>query len=151
MTFKRIVWDKILLLSSLLMFIGVEGWLIFSLTQAKKTDSLLLSMVIIVGAIVVFLLVINIILFIMKNDAISLEYPFVIIKTFNEKRIAYRDIKDIRYISDSSGSGPKGGVNLGLYKSGTIVFYLNDGKKIKVKGIKEVKNACMQIRKEILR
>ncbi len=148
MTFKRIVWDKILLLSILLMFMGVEGWLIFSLTHAKEADSLLLSMAIIVGAIVVFLLVINVILLIMKNDAITLEYPFVIIKTFNERKIAYKDIKDIRYISDSNSSGLKGGV---LYKSGTIIFYLNNGRKIKVKGIKEVKSACMQIRKEILR
>lgn len=150
-TFKRIIWDQFLLLFLSLSFIATEGWLIFSLSHAKNPEPLLIAMVILVGAVTLCLITGTILLFIRKKDAITLEYPYIIIKTFKEKKISYRDIKDIRYRISSGGNAGRRGFGPGNYKSGTMFFYLNDGSKIIVKDIKEVANACYTIREEVLK
>jgi hypothetical protein len=142
----RVSWKKYLYLFFLLLFACVDAWLIYSISQAKKIDSFLLIMMIVVSIVDILLLVMTIIKFSRKKDAIKVSDNDVILENSKLNKIKFDDIKNIQYRQYKSGD------KLGFkYKSGDIIFTLSDDKKVKVNDIKYVIEVCETLRNKILK
>ncbi len=142
-TFKTVIWNKILIGFAFLYFAGVETWLVYSFTNMKNFEPLFIPVISVAGIADAIFLAILIYLFLRKVNAITMEYPYLTIRIIKERKIAYRDIKDIRYRSGRYSGGE--------YSSGTIYIYLKDEKIVKVSNMKDVRTVCETLRKEILK
>ena len=146
----RIKWVKILFLILFIFMVGIDAWLFYSLANTANPDTLLWAMSFVVLAIAIMLLVFTILSFIRKQDAILIENETVIIRNYKEKKLDYKDIINIQYAKSRSGSGGPNGLTPGEYKSGKIIFTLKDGKTVSVSEIKNVRQACSKLRREVL-
>ena len=150
----RIRWVKYLLLFVFLCMTGVDIWLFYSLlialTKEKGPDTMLWVMSFLVLAIALFLIVLTILNFIKKHDAILIQDDKVVIRNYKVKTIDFKDIKNIQYRLNVGGSGGPHGIGFGTYKSGKIIFTLVDGKAISVSEIKEAKSTCAELRNIVL-
>lgn len=143
---KRIKWIKVLVTLAFLLFLGVDIWLFYSYSQAGSPDSLLIAMSYLVLAIDLLLLVLVVLELSKQSKAIILEGDCLIVCERKKTVIAFKDIAEIKYaIFRGSGGGSKG-IGLGEYKSGKITFCLNDGSKVKVSDIKEVKEVYSNLK-----
>lgn len=133
-------------------FIPVVTWLFISLFSSKASpQTLLVIMTIICLCLDVLFLILSIIYILQKKDAITLEDKQVILKTYKEKTLEFKDIKDIkRHSYYFGGKGYFAASSIGLLSSGYIEFTLNNGNKIYIKDIKNVKNVCRTLREVIL-
>ncbi len=151
----RIRWVKYLLLFVFLCMTGVDIWLFYSisiaLSKEKGPDTMLWVMSFLVLAIVLLLLVLTILNFIKKHDAILIQDDKIILRNYKEKTINFKDIKNIQYRLSVGGSGGPHGIGFGTYKSGKIIFTLNDGKTISASDIKEAISTCAELRNIILK
>ncbi len=152
MVFKRTkayAWIFIVLFIS---FVPVVIWLFTSLMYCKGSpDYLLITMAILCLCFDILFLVISIVYFLQKKDAITIKDKKVILKTYKEQVISFDDIKDIRkhcYYFSSKGMAIAS--QIGLLNSGYIQFTLKDNKKIYVKDIKNVSEVCFTLRGIVL-
>ena len=149
--YKRVILYQYFYLILSISFLSVSIWLWLSLSESKgRMDALLLSMAILSTALFVLFFVLSILHFIKKKDAITVINNEVLLKTYKEEKIIFSDIKDIKYRNDIRGGNAKYAPNVISYRSGTIYFTLNSGRKIAAKEIKEVRKACLELRHAIL-
>ena len=143
---KRIKWKNYLYLICGLCFIGVDIWLFCSLFSSKKTEVLLLVMTFVSLFIALLLLILSIIGFLKKTNAVIIDNNKVILKGIKDKTIDFKDIKDITYISNRANNR----IASIKYNSGTLVFAKVDNKTIKMSDIKNVKDVVISLRNSIL-
>lgn len=143
---KRIKWKNYLYLICSLCFIGVDIWLFYSLFSSKKTVVLLLVMTFVSLFIALLLLILSIIGFLKKTNAVIIDNNKVILKGIKDKTIYFKDIKDITYISNRTNNR----IASIKYNSGTLVFTKVDNKTIKISDIKNVKDVVISLRNNIL-
>lgn len=142
----RVSWKKYLYLFFFLLFACVDAWLIYSISQTKKLDSILLITMIVISFVDILFLVMTIIKFSKKKNAIKVSNDEVILENSKLNKIKFVDIKNIQYRQYKSGD------KLGFrYKSGDIIFTLNDDKNVKVNDIKNVIEVCEKLRNMILK
>ena len=133
-------------------FIPLVIWLFISLMSSKGSpETLLVIMAILCSCLDILFLILFIVYILQKKDAITLQTDRVILKTYKEQVIEFKDIKDIR--KHCTYVGPRGGLiaaSIGILSSGYIVFTLNDDKKIYIRDIKNVSEVCFVLREKIL-
>lgn len=133
-------------------FIPVVIWLFISLMNSKgNPETLLVIMAILCLCLDILFLILFVVYNLQKKDAITLKGDKVILKTYKEQVLEFKDIKDIKKRCTYFGpSGRKIAASIGLLFSGYIVFTLNDNKKIYIKDIKNVDEVCFILREKIL-
>lgn len=136
----------------LISFIPVVIWLFISLGSSKgNPETLLVVMTIVCLCLDILFLVLSIIHILQKKDAITIKDKQVILKTYKEQVIEFKDIIDIRrHCNYFSARGSAIAASIGLLGSGYIEFTLNDGKKVYIKDIKNVRKVCTSLREIIL-
>lgn len=127
---------------------GIDIWLFYSFSLSDKKDGLLTAMTFIILGVSIFLFIVTILNFIKKRNAILIQDKKVIMSEYKERIVDFKDIKNIQFCLDYSGGGKK--ISYGIYRSGKIIFTLNDDKKITNTNIDDVKNVCHQLREMIL-
>lgn len=133
-------------------FIPLVIWLFISLNSSKGSpETLLVIMAILCSCLDFLFLILFIVYILQKRDAITLQDDKVILKTYKEQVLEFKDIKDIRkhctYIGRRSVIIASA---IGILSSGYIVFTLNDDKKIYIRDIKNVSEVCFVLREKIL-
>lgn len=153
MTFKRIIWQKYLLVFASVSFVAMSIYITTMYFVAGKKDLYLLIIGIVLIPVSIFFIVLTILDFCKKRDAIILKENRLIVRNYKEREIRFSEIKDIRYLLSSGGGTSPRGTLFGVptYKSGTINIYLNDGSVIHVKDIKDVHDTCITLRNKILK
>ncbi len=95
----------------------------------------------------VLFLILSIIYILQKKDAITVQDEKVILKTYKEKVLEFKDIKDIRRHSYYfGGKGYFATASIGLLSSGYIEFTLNNGNIVYIKDINNVKKVCRTLK-----
>lgn len=138
----RIKWIKYLFLFVFLMFTAVDIWLIISILNSKGLNTSLSIMITLVSLISLTMLIITIINFIKNKNPVIIKDNKIIIKNIKEKAIEINDIKKIMYRTYRCSNR----IFNFEYKSGNLIFILNNDKKIKVNDIKNVKETCIKIK-----
>jgi len=133
-------------------FIPVVTWLFISLFANKaSTKTLLVIMITLCLCLDILFLILSIIYILQKKDAITVQDKQVILKTYKEKVLEFKDIKDVkRHSYYFGGKGYFAASSIGLLSSGYIEFTLNNGNKVYIKDIKNVKKVCRTLRETIL-
>lgn len=133
-------------------FIPLVIWLFISLKSSKgNPETLLVIMAILCLCLDILFLILFIVYNLQKKDAITLQSDRVILKTYKEQVLEFKDIKDIR--KHCTYIGPRGGLiaaSIGILSSGYIEFTLVDNKKIYIRDIKNVSEVCFVLREKIL-
>lgn len=133
-------------------FIPLVIWLFISLNSSKgNPETLLVIMAVLCSCLDILFLILFIVYILQKRDAITLQTDRVILKTYKEQVLEFKDIKDIR--KHCTYIGPRSGIiasAIGILSSGYIVFTLNDDRKIYIRDIKNVTEVCFVLREKIL-
>lgn len=135
----RIIWKKYLFLILTIMFLIVDVFLFYSLKESSKTNTMLNVMAIVVLGIDVLLFVFTILNFIKKKDAVIIDGNTIILNNYKKVIVELNKVIDIKYLKSRSSK-------IGTLNSGRLEFYLQDSKKIYVNDIRNVKNACQDLR-----
>lgn len=135
MVFKRTKAYAWIFLVLFIFFIPVVIWLFISLMHSKKDpEPLLIAMAILCICLDVLFLILSIVYFLQKKEAITIKDDKVILKTYKEQIISFNDIKDIRkHCNYFSSKGKIVASKIGLLYSGYIQFTVKDDKKIYIK------------------
>ncbi len=137
----RIKWNKYLGLFLFVTFSLVDIWLFYSLYHAKKAEILLVTMAYLTLGALVISLVFIVLGFAKPSDVIKTNGNEIIISELRERRISFKDIKDISYRCQNNAR------LFGEYKSGSIMIITKDGEKVRANEIKDVKRVCDDLRK----
>lgn len=147
----------ILFLFLFLSFAAVSGWLFFSMSRAESPDPLLVAMSVIVTVVAAVFLLVTILCFSQKKDAVFLYGNTLIIRKRKEYAFPFAEIEDIRYrLNRTNASGYRSFSILAcifgslVYKSGTLFVTPKNGGKISVSDIKQVESCCDTLREKIL-
>ena len=147
----------ILFLFLFLSFAAVSGWLFFSMSRAESPDPLLVAMSVIVTVVAAVFLLVTILCFSQKKDAVFLYGNTLIIRKRKEYTFPFAEIEDIQYRSNrTNASGYRSFSILAcifgslVYKSGTLFVTPKNGKEISVPDVKNVQSCCAALRKKIL-
>lgn len=150
MTFKRVKVIRYLFIFIFIMFLVVDSWLFYSMSQSSNPDSLLVAMAIVVAVIDIIFLILTILNFLKKTNAIEVKDGKLIIYNYKKIVVNFNDVKDIKYIPYMGPSGKYNIFGIGWRTTGQIVIYLHNNKKIYVSDIKKVSTACVDLRKIVL-
>lgn len=150
MTFKRVKLIRYLLIFIFIMFLVVDSWLFYSMSQSSNPDSLLVAMAIVVAIIDIIFLILTILNFFKKTDAIEVKYEKLIIYNYKKIVVNFNDVKDIKYIPYRGAYGKYNIFGIGWRTTGQIVIYLRNNKIIYISDIKNVSKACTDLRKIVL-
>ncbi|HCY67117.1 MAG TPA: hypothetical protein DHU62_00015 [Firmicutes bacterium] len=150
MTFKRVKVIRYLLIFIFIMFLVVDSWLFYSMSQSSNPDSLLVAMAIVVAVIDIIFLILTILNFLKRTNAIEVKDGKLIIYNYKKIVVNFNDVKDIKYIPYRGASGKYNIFGIGWRTTGQIVIYLHNNKKIYVSDIKKVSTACVDLRKIVL-
>ena len=150
MIFKRVKVIRYLFIFIFIMFLVVDSWLFYSMSQSSNPDSLLVAMAIVVAVIDIIFLILTILNFLKKNNAIEVKDGKLIIYNYKKIVVNFNDVKDIKYIPYMGPSGKYNIFGIGWRTTGQIVIYLHNNKKIYVSDIKKVSTACVDLRKIVL-
>ena len=150
MTFKRVKVIRYLLIFIFIMFLVVDSWLFYSMSQSSNPDSLLVAMAIVVAVIDIIFLILTILNFLKRTNAIEVKDGKLIIYNYKKIVVNFNDVKDIKYIPYRGESGKYNIFGIGWRTTGQIVIYLHNNKKIYVSDIKKVSTACVDLRKIVL-
>lgn len=150
MTFKRVKVIRYLFIFIFIMFLVVDSWLFYSMSQSSNPDSLLVAMAIVVAFIDIIFLILTILNFLKRTNAIEVKDGKLIIYNYKKIVVNFNDVKDIKYIPYMGPSGKYNIFGIGWRTTGQIVIYLRNNKKIYVSDIKKVSTACVDLRKIVL-
>ena len=150
MTFKRVKFIRYLFIFIFIMFLVVDSWLFYSMSQSSNPDSLLVAMAIVVAVIDIIFLILTILNFLKRTNAIEVKDGKLIIYNYKKIVVNFNDVKDIKYIPYMGPSGKYNIFGIGWRTTGQIVIYLHNNKKIYVSDIKKVSTACVDLRKIVL-
>lgn len=150
MTFKRVKVIRYLFIFIFIMFLVVDSWLFYSISQSSNPDSLLVAMAIVVAVIDIIFLILTILNFLKRTNAIEVKDGKLIIYNYKKIVVNFNDVKDIKYIPYMGPSGKYNIFGIGWRTTGQIVIYLHNNKKIYVSDIKKVSTACVDLRKIVL-
>lgn len=150
MTFKRVKVIRYLFIFIFIMFLVVDSWLFYSMSQSSNPDSLLVAMAIVVAVIDIIFLILTILNFLKRTNAIEVKDGELIIYNYKKIVVNFNDVKDIKYIPYMGPSGKYNIFGIGWRTTGQIVIYLHNNKKIYVSDIKKVSTACVDLRKIVL-
>lgn len=150
MTFKRVKVIRYLFIFIFIMFLVVDSWLFYSMSQSSNPDSLLVAMTIVVAVIDIIFLILTILNFLKRTNAIEVKDGKLIIYNYKKIVVNFNDVKDIKYIPYMGPSGKYNIFGIGWRTTGQIVIYLHNNKKIYVSDIKKVSTACVDLRKIVL-
>lgn len=150
MTFKRVKVIRYLFIFIFIMFLVVDSWLFYSMSQSSNPDSLLVAMAIVVAVIDIIFLILTILNFLKRTNAIEVKDGKLIIYNYKKIVVNFNDVKDIKYIPYMGPSGKYNIFGIGWRTTGQIVIYLHNNKKIYVSDIKKVSTACVYLRKIVL-
>lgn len=150
MTFKRVKVIRYLFIFIFIMFLVVDSWLFYSMSQSSNPDSLLVAMAIVVAIIDIIFLILTILNFLKRTNAIEVKDGKLIIYNYKKIVVNFNDVKDIKYIPYMGPSGKYNIFGIGWRTTGQIVIYLHNNKKIYVSDIKKVSTACVDLRKIVL-
>lgn len=146
----------ILFLFQFLSFATVSGWLFFSMSRAENPDPLLVAMSVIVTVVAAVFLLVTILCFSQKKDAVFLYGNVLIIRKCKEYAFPFAEIEDIRYrLNRTNASGYRSFSILAcifgslVYKSGTLFVTPKNGKEISVPDVKNVQSCCAALREKI--
>lgn len=151
MTFKRVKVISYLFIFIFIMFLVVDSWLFYSMSQSSNPDSLLVAMAIVVAVIDIIFLILTILNFLKRTNAIEVKDWKLIIYNYKKIVVNFNDVKDIKYIPYMGPSGKYNIFGIGWRTTGQIVIYLHNNKKIYVSDIKKVSTACVDLRKNCFR
>lgn len=150
MTFKRVKVIRYLFIFIFIMFLVVDSWLFYSMSQSSNPDSLLVAMAIVVAVIDIIFLILTILNSLKRTNAIEVKDGKLIIYNYKKIVVNFNDVKDIKYIPYMGPSGKYNIFGIGWRTTGQIVIYLHNNKKIYVSDIKKVSTACVDLRKIVL-
>lgn len=150
MIFKRVKLIRYLFIFIFIMFLVVDSWLFYSMSQSSNPDSLLVAMAIVVAVIDIIFLILTILNFLKRTNAIEVKDGKLIIYNYKKIVVNFNDVKDIKYIPYRGASGKYNIFGIGWITTGQIVIYLHNNKKIYVSDIKKVSTACVDLRKIVL-
>ena len=150
MIFKRVKLIRYLFIFIFIMFLVVDSWLFYSMSQSSNPDSLLVAMAIVVAGIDIIFLILTILNFLKRTNAIEVKDGKLIIYNYKKIVVNFNDVKDIKYIPYMGPSGKYNIFGIGWRTTGQIVIYLHNNKKIYVSDIKKVSTACVDLRKIVL-
>ena len=150
MTFKRVKVIRYLFIFIFIMFLVVDSWLFYSMSQSSNPDSLLVAMAIVVAVIDIIFLILTILNFLKRTNAIEVKDGKLIIYNYKKIVVNFNDVKDIKYIPYMGPSGKYNIFGIGWRTTGQIVIYLHNNKKIYVSDIKKVSTACVDLKKIVL-
>lgn len=150
MTFKRVKVIRYLFIFIFIMFLVVDSWLFYSMSQSSNPDSLLVAMAIVVAVIDIIFLILTILNFLKRTNAIEVKDGKLIIYNYKKIVVNFNDVKDIKYIPYMGPSGKYNIFGIGWRTTGQIVIYLHNNKKIYVSDIKKVSTTCVDLRKIVL-
>lgn len=150
MTFKRVKVIRYLFIFIFIMFLVVDSWLFYSMSQSSNPDSLLVAMAIVVAVIDIIFLILTILNFLKRTNAIEVKDGELIIYNYKKIVVNFNDVKDIKYIPYMGPSGKYNIFGIGWRTTGQIVIYLHNNKKIYVSDIKKVSTACVDLKKIVL-
>ncbi len=150
MIFKRVKVIRYLFIFIFIMFLVVDSWLFYSMSQSSNPDSLLVAMAIVVAVIDIIFLILTILNFLKRTNAIEVKDGKLIIYNYKKIVVNFNDVKDIKYIPYMGPSGKYNIFGIGWRTTGQIVIYLHNNKKIYVSDIKKVSTACVDLRKIVL-
>ena len=150
MIFKRVKVIRYLFIFIFIMFLVVDSWLFYSMSQSSNPDSLLVAMAIVVAVIDIIFLILTILNFLKRTNAIEVKDGKLIIYNYKKIVVNFNDVKDIKYIPYMGPSGKYNIFGIGWRTTGQIVIYLHNNKKIYVSDIKKVSTACVDFRKIVL-
>lgn len=150
MIFKRVKVIRYLFIFIFIMFLVVDSWLFYSMSQSSNPDSLLVAMAIVVAVIDIIFLILTILNFLKRTNAIEVKDGKLIIYNYKKIVVNFNDVKDIKYIPYTGPSGKYNIFGIGWRTTGQIVIYLHNNKKIYVSDIKKVSTACVDLRKIVL-
>lgn len=150
MIFKRVKVIRYLFIFIFIMFLVVDSWLFYSMSQSSNPDSLLVAMAIVVAVIDIIFLILTILNFLKRTNAIEVKDGELIIYNYKKIVVNFNDVKDIKYIPYMGPSGKYNIFGIGWRTTGQIVIYLHNNKKIYVSDIKKVSTACVDLRKIVL-
>ncbi len=130
MIFKRTKIYAYLFIFLFVCFVPVVISLFISLMSKENPEPLLVVMAIVCLCIDALFLILSIVYILQKRDAITIQEDKVILKTYKEQVINFKDMKDIRKRCNYFNPDTRRIASLiGLVNSGYIVFILNDNKK----------------------
>ena len=150
MIFKRVKVIRYLFIFIFIMFLVVDSWLFYSMSQSSNPDSLLVAMAIVVAVIDIIFLILTLLNFLKRTNAIEVKDGKLIIYNYKKIVVNFNDVKDIKYIPYMGPSGKYNIFGIGWRTTGQIVIYLHNNKKIYVSDIKKVSTACVDLRKIVL-
>ena len=150
MIFKSVKVIRYLFIFIFIMFLVVDSWLFYSMSQSSNPDSLLVAMAIVVAVIDIIFLILTILNFLKRTNAIEVKDGKLIIYNYKKIVVNFNDVKDIKYIPYMGPSGKYNIFGIGWRTTGQIVIYLHNNKKIYVSDIKKVSTACVDLRKIVL-
>lgn len=150
MIFKRVKLIRYLFIFIFIMFLVVDSWLFYSMSQSSNPDSLLVAMAIVVAVIDIIFLILTILNFLKRTNSIEVKDGKLIIYNYKKIVVNFNDVKDIKYIPYMGPSGKYNIFGIGWRTTGQIVIYLHNNKKIYVSDIKKVSTACVDLRKIVL-
>lgn len=150
MIFKRVKVIRYLFIFIFIMFLVVDSWLFYSMSQSSNPDSLLVAMAIVVAVIDIIFLILTILNFLKRTNAIEVKDGELIIYNYKKIVVNFNDVKDIKYIPYMGPSGKYNIFGIGWRTTGQIVIYLHNNKKIYVSDIKKVSTTCVDLRKIVL-
>ncbi len=150
MIFKRVKVIRYLFIFIFIMFLVVDSWLFYSMSQSSNPDSLLVAMAIVVAVIDIIFLILTILNFLKRTNAIEVKDGKLIIYNYKKIVVNFNDVKDIKYIPYMGPSGKYNIFGIGWRTTGQIVIYLHNNKKIYVSDIKKVSTACVDLKKIVL-
>lgn len=150
MIFKRVKVIRYLFIFIFIMFLVVDSWLFYSMSQSSNPDSLLVAMAIVVAVIDIIFLILTILNFLKRTNAIEVKDGKLIIYNYKKIVVNFNDVKDIKYIPYMGPSGKYNIFGIGWRTTGQIVIYLHNNKKIYVSDIKKVSTACVDLGKIVL-
>lgn len=150
MIFKRVKVIRYLFIFIFIMFLVVDSWLFYSMSQSSNPDSLLVAMAIVVAVIDIIFLILTILNFLKRTNAIEVKDGKLIIYNYKKIVVNFNDVKDIKYIPYMGPSGKYNIFGIGWRTTGQIVIFLHNNKKIYVSDIKKVSTACVDLRKIVL-
>lgn len=105
MTFKRVKVIRYLFIFIFIMFLVVDSWLFYSMSQSSNPDSLLVAMAIVVAVIDIIFLILTILNFLKRTNAIEVKDGKLIIYNYKKIVVNFNDVKDIKYIPYRGASG----------------------------------------------
>lgn len=144
---KRITWKKVQYLIYCVLFVSLSIYFTFLIVN-QNSDRFYIILLCFLIILSIYLIVITIISFLEKKDAIYINYDSLIVRMHKDIIIRFIEIEDIQKNFYRFRIGKRKFSN---YSSGKIIIILKNNKKIYVKNIKDVNDTCIKLREIVFK